>query len=444
MKRIVWIIVLLYSSLLWSNGWIKGSGRFVAQEGEKLGFIKQQLLYQATRDIITKELTNMHLDAELFWEKFDQAFIESFRPIEDNLKSKFKIEQQEDLSNLTARQRELYFKQLRHKKLVAQIRFGQLKKVLRSFVIKRMSHSASQSNIYHIRLMAKVNRKLLNKLYIKYTRELSGLLFKRLYLVTDFVMQDLAWPDIGVTDVSAFKSAVDRNWAKWLEGRLSQLVEQVVVSDPQLSSRVQRFYQEQGAADEEFKNGLMLKIDMQIRRREISTVFSRLKYQLRARLNLFDLESKKIIYFADIPLRDFSVELGDDFKVSSEVATAAYNFLIERFIKLSQFLQSYEQKKTKVLISVSKVKSVQDIFLLKQFLENMTINLGTQIEVAKYKVSEQQVNLVARMRSSIEQFTQLFLSLNQRELTPQIIMQTNVDGGKFNLTLQYRDITEKK
>ena len=79
------------------TGFIRGDGRFYAMEDDSLAFVKKQLLFNAFKDIISKELKNEGLSPNVFWEKFEEKFDESFEPVQESLTLKYGIEE-EDVS----------------------------------------------------------------------------------------------------------------------------------------------------------------------------------------------------------------------------------------------------------------------------------------------------------------------------------------------------------
>ena len=113
MVRLLVSLSLLISFSINAQEYVLGEGRFTATSDDSLGFVKKQVIHQGYLDVISKELESMGLNKELFWQKYNEKFTTSFEATENNLKEKFKIGTGEE----TQKQKEIFAKQLRYKKL---------------------------------------------------------------------------------------------------------------------------------------------------------------------------------------------------------------------------------------------------------------------------------------------------------------------------------------
>lgn len=461
MKIKIILFALLFVALgaQGKNNFLRGKGRYASHEGEKLTFIKQQLLYVATKEIIDQELASMKLDSKLFWDRYHMSFQERFAPIEEALKVKFKIVPSvvpvtnsvdtvtlpgaEQTKVLEAPLSPKYLKALRYKRLLLQSRFGSIRKVLSSFVVKRMSHSSKFTHVYHIDILGKVNRKQLNRLYRQFTRLESSHLYKTLFVRSDIRLVNLAWPDIGVEVVSEFKKVVNDYWAVWVKNKLEGMVENVVITDGSLNMRLDDNYKQSGVPgsviNPEFEGGMVLKASFTIRKESKNLIFKKLVYRITGHLNLVNLKTQKLVYFADIPSMNFSTELGGLHELSSNVATNLYKFPLTYFGKMAQKIHSHDSNILEVSLLVLDARSVTDLFLLKKHIENSGMALGLAGELKTYKISSGMAELQIRIGGSLERFNTFFNELNYKEVRPKLKLETSINDQSYEMKLVYQE-----
>src|SRR5688572_2944400 len=89
-KILVLLLTLFTLPALAQQDYTSGEGHFGAQEGDKPDFVKAQLLYEATKDVVTKEMAAMGFNHELFWQKYNERLNASLKILEDSLKTEKK------------------------------------------------------------------------------------------------------------------------------------------------------------------------------------------------------------------------------------------------------------------------------------------------------------------------------------------------------------------
>src|SRR5690606_31097163 len=130
-------------------------------------FIRSQLLFAATKDAINKELQNMGLNAQGFWQQLDQQFENSFSAVAEELRAKHGLDQE----NVSARSRKNYEQELRARKLTAKSHFGSLARAVSSYSIKNQSRSTQGNSTRYMTIQARIDRRALNSIYSDFMRE---------------------------------------------------------------------------------------------------------------------------------------------------------------------------------------------------------------------------------------------------------------------------------
>jgi hypothetical protein len=190
--RILLLLVIAVNSI--ASDTVQGEGRFNALPDDSLTFIKSQVIHQAFLDVLTKEITSMGLNSQLFWQKYDKQFQESFDPTIEVLKTKFKIGTDE----VTKQDKEKFEKNLRLQKLKSKKKYGTLSRVIQSYGIKRYTRSQQNPNARYVKLDARVNRVLLSKIYYNYVRGKQTSDYGSLFLNIKYNLKNCNYSDLGV------------------------------------------------------------------------------------------------------------------------------------------------------------------------------------------------------------------------------------------------------
>lgn len=226
------VLLLCMGQAVSANEYINGEGRFYAADDDSLAFVKNQLTANAFQDVISKELSQMGLDASLFWNKWNSRFEAYLQGTVDALKKKYGVEDE----SASAGKKNEYQKALRQKRLELHARYGDLSRVITSYSIKRMTRSTQVPNSRYMSLQAKVDRRLLNQIYFDFVRDGESRHFPTIYLTGKFTLEGGTWSDVGVGVEKDFTDVVLAHWKKWLSEHLSERVGAVVITDEDIEN----------------------------------------------------------------------------------------------------------------------------------------------------------------------------------------------------------------
>ena len=170
--KILLVFFILFATCLYGQSnrsqYINGEGHFTSEEGDSLNFIRNQLLSSAFKDILSKELKNLGLDADLFWLRYDQKFNQSFEPTKEKLEKQY-----------GAQKRKEFKKALRIKRRVAQRNYANIHRAIGQYSVKKTSRSPRFPKSHTISVQAKVNRSVLHRIYLNFTTEAKRNQFSR-------------------------------------------------------------------------------------------------------------------------------------------------------------------------------------------------------------------------------------------------------------------------
>tara|TARA_R110000868_G_scaffold80095_3_gene227777 strand:- start:7102 stop:8481 length:1380 start_codon:yes stop_codon:yes gene_type:complete len=403
-KTIVALILFFVTTTLSAQSTISGEGRFYAGDDDSLGFVKNQLHYQAVRDVISKELKNMGLDDKVFWQRYESKFGEYFQNIEKQLKEKYV-----DASGEVPKDKKVDFeKALRAKRLEAMSRYGRIQGVIASYSVKRMTRSPQnpQSRFYQIE--AKTDRRSVNELYIKFTSDEADRKYTTLFVTVDFALSHMTWTDTGVEVGSDFTDVVRDHWRKWLENKFAGQIDEIVFTDDTMQRQLREFLLlprdlefnqrlENGDSSlSRYGTGLWLKISMKmdklredelLKKREISVDGDVLMIELRTNRSIaqsnFDPEKKL-----------FHTEEAKSF--SSSLASMVYSKPLPAFEEARRAMREISMSKQDFHLKIASLTSIQDLLDVGILLTNKGVVHQARTEVVGFDGSKGVLNISFR------------------------------------------------
>ncbi|TDJ05650.1 MAG: hypothetical protein E2O68_06195, partial [Deltaproteobacteria bacterium] len=208
-KILISIFIFLFMASSQASDYISGQGRFYAADGDSIQFIKKQLLYNAFRNVINKDLKHQGLNDKRFWEIFDQKFEESFAEIKETLQTKYKIQEGEKID---PKVQEKYKKALRAKRLVLRTKFSSLGRAISSYAIKTITRSPKYPKSRFLSLQAKVDRKILNRIYFRFIKSGENKKFSSLIISPTLSLTNLTWDELGVEVKNDLTEVIYGHW----------------------------------------------------------------------------------------------------------------------------------------------------------------------------------------------------------------------------------------
>ncbi len=428
--------------------YIDGEGRFVSQDGDGLSFIKKQLLASAFRDILSKEFKTLGLDAEFFWSRYDQKFNESFEPVQEKLKEKYGIREGEKVSSAKRKQ---FKKVLRLRKKSFKARYGNLGRAISQYSIKRMTRSPQVPNARYIRVQAKVNRKILRQLYLRFTTENRDRAFHTLYLSADFKVENMAWNDMGVKVESDFTSVVLDHWKEKLTEGMKSQVERIVVVDEGVRSELNQHMKvskeillglvqeaeknlNSGIFDNNYTSSLWVKLNFVMSKMGEEPLLKKREYKIRGDIVLIDLADQKIVAYEDFASLEKNYTTSNAEKLSSNLASLVYRIPLEAMKEFPQKLASLPPQKSKVLLEVSPYRNIGDVLTFLKFVGEKGIVHQFSASLKGY--SKNKANVFLEFSGASQEAKKVLLSLNGKKISPNIFVKIPNLENPFMLGLE--------
>ena len=365
-----------------------GEGSFAPHAGDSTAFIKEQLEYQAFKNVISRELSAMNLDPQVFWQNHLSQFEDSFEPERKKLQENF------EQKNLSAKE---YQDALRTRRLSAMSRYGKLNQLIKSHLIKKRSRSSIAPYIRHLKMEATVDRKALARLYFKtIQRNNASQDYTRIYLSTEFQLQGENWTQVGVKKKSDFTETLKFHWKKWFEEHYKSVTEVIPVDAanweylknylriPHSETKAGHYDNSNAPAPRQFRDGLWVLVKIHLKKMEGSALAKKRSFQIEGNLIMIDLNTRKIALHKDFTPIKRSFAFTSPHKLSSELATMIWKLPLPVF----------KSKPSRTTLDVKRmglvfrdIDSIRELLQTRELLSNRGLRMGFNPRIAVYSGS---------------------------------------------------------
>ena len=396
---IVFRMAILFSFLLSTSvlATIRGEGRFRSQRGDSTAFIKNQLKYQAFKDVITRELYSMNLEPQTFWQNHYNKFESSFQSVRRKLKENF------EQKKLSAKE---YQDALRIQKLSAMARFGNLNRLIKSYSEKSYTRAPNAPHIRYLEIDATLDRRALARLYFKTTlSKQESQYYQRIYLSTEFQLQGKNWNALGVNKKSDLTETLEFHWKKWFEKNYPNMKEVVRVDavvweylknhlrSPHFEAQAGHYVNSNAPPPGRFQNGLWVLIKIHLKKMERMALSKKQTFHVQGNLVMIDLNTRKIVSHKDFfPVKQ-AYHFSTPHKLSSSLATLIWKLPLETF-RLKSARTNFEIKRIGLVIR--EIGSIQELLQVKELLINRGLGMGFNPLIATYSGSYGVIELAYR------------------------------------------------
>lgn len=374
---------MLSFNLFAQDAYEKGEGKFYSTDDDSLTFIKEELIHLGFQDVISKKLEASGLNKELFWEKYNTQLQAAFKVVEENLRKKFQMDEKPSPA-----QKESFVRELRQKKLVFKRRFGNLARVITSYSIDKTSRSAQNPKIRYIKLHAKVDEKLLTKIYYNYVQGKKTGDYGTLYIHVDYKLENANYTELGISNEGDFANVVNNAWLKdFARNKPGNIKNIEILQGQKLDSLMEylklpyeRMIQEIPA---EFVNSLYLKIDIDIKKVSADLDVNKYEFEFNGGLFLQDLQNLQILSSAnfDSDIKDFTLT-NKNSKLGNMIATFVYKIPMNAFREVNSSIKNIPPMTSIQRLALYDFQNIKSVYELMDTLKNKGIkySLNARLE----------------------------------------------------------------
>jgi hypothetical protein len=391
----------------------KGIGRYNERRGDSSTFVRKELFFLATKDVLSSELRSMNLSPQVFWSSFEEAFQRQYGE---------KIESwQQTASKMGQERGKLY---LRHKMATAKRSFKNLPNLLRTYSPGVVGRSPQNPDARFMSLSAQVDRRKLSNLYYSLnTGKPSSQGLGPLFLCIDFDIPPESWEGLGVSSAVEFRETLAARWKLWLQQGLSGQDPSIVIVEHKDFDKTVLTH---SSPEQLQQNLLWIDLKITITPRSSFKVLKSRKYLLSGGILVRRLLSSEISFHTELKDKTIETFLSSSSNQVSQLATEVYQYPISEFNELAQSIKVQSGPSTRVRLHVHNARDLSELDEIKAILSQHSLNLGARVELESFSPT-QSVFL-------IEHFGQ------ESDLLRAVTMLRNkkMKGGKI-LTFPYED-----
>ena len=422
MKGIILLILILCNLSLYAQELVVGEGVFISDDEDKLSFVKDQLIYNAYRDAISKEFVKIGYDSNLFWQKYQESFDTYFLGIEQVYNKKYKLDDTEVSEN----QKKLGRQLLRKRKLNEQKKFRRLDRLFKKwFIHKAMSRSVSNPSKRYLSIKAVVNRKALNKMYLSLTGRKEVASYERLFVGVVLNAQNFNWSDVGMESYDGLKDVLLKEWIKWFEKRNLKQIKTIEAAPNNLYVLVN----DQELIPETFQNSLFASIELSVKKTDGNPHLREFTIDYSGRVLLRNLLRNSVVDDFKIDPIKQSYKLIAPEEVKNRIANYLYRLPLGNFDKVAKISDNIDIKGKEFILTISQVPTLKYVFDLQKMLENRGVRYRLSSQVTQF--DGKMANLKLEYHGQDDAIDSLLEQLSSQRFGSKYMISLNKDTNEL-------------
>lgn len=392
------ILALFFSGAVYAQDFTKGKGEFLAEENDKLTFIKEQLIHEGIKDIISQDLQSMNLNHELFWTNYNEKLMNSLESYDSSLKSQYKIDE-----NPTEAQLSKYRSLLRDKRLKTRLNFIGMKSVVSSYVIKKISRSVQNPLYRIIRLEAKLNQDKLADLYYRVTKGEESSDFASLKIRSTFDLQAFGYSDIKVENRLDFTQVIEKSWIDWFEQNKPANVKEISILE--------------NGKNITDMNSILVDLLITIKLEEFKEESQFYHFAIGGSAYLKDVQANRTIKTFEFNSVQKKFNLSAGMNIGNILANSIYRAISGYFPVMKQSIKEFNHVSNTISLAVSGHGKLDKVY---EFIEMAHRQGGRySLSLSLNQLNKEKLTLFAFLNGGIEELRALLISMKGVKNIPQ-------------------------
>lgn len=382
MQIMTLILTLLFSSAILANDYIPGEGNFLAEEGDSVSFIKSQLLYEATKDVITKELTNMGLSPDLFWQKYNDKLNSSIEQMDSELKEEYKIGTEAEARGA----KEKYRKELRLKTLKKRRRFGNLESVVLSYSIKKQSRASHNPKSRFMKIDAKILPERLTEIYYRFVSGKRSSDYGKLFVQVKYRLKGITFSEMGIENENDFVSELSRNWVEAVAKQRPNNIANIEPLTDDLASKLEsiaNMNQEEMYRNipEVFVNSLLMTIYVDVIKKNLDLDHQKADIAYEGGIQLRDLQSGSIVWENSFNPGRQSFDYNNEKDIGQRVINYAYRMPLPNFRSMTLSIEKFSPVSLVKTVKLFNYQNIGQVNSLIRYIEQVGVQYALKAKV---------------------------------------------------------------
>ena len=430
MKRILFCLLLI-SFNAFSAKFLKGEGTFIAQDGDGYEFVKEQLIHEAIKSILTKELEALGLNSNLFWEKYNERLNSDNEKLEESLKLKFNITEGSSNSQVEA-----FKRSLRTKKYEKRKTYRKLDKMLSKYSIKKLSRSQKNPNYRTIRMEGTVNSALLTKEYYNLIRGKSQSDYGSLFIYPQFNLKGISYSEMGIENENDFEGEISKNWLKWFAANKPQNIANTELIDTEKEQILNDFLKVPSEntllqVPEVFSHSLLIEVEVNIEKVKYVKKMNTYYFEYGGEAFLRDLQSNLVIGTYKFSKEEKTYKLKEDSNLANLIANHVYQMARGSFHGMIKSVKELTPISTIQKIELSNFKSTSRVNDFINLVEERGVRYSAKL---RYNfLNKEKVSLLLYFDGTVIDVKTYFEGLRsaKKDLFFEVVESGNTLGIKF-------------
>ncbi len=436
MKRTLLIFLVMSLNTAFAANFTKGEGKFLSKDGDGHQFIKEQLIHEGIKSIVSKELDNLQLNKELFWNKYNEKLEERFLQIEENLKQAKQIDENTDPKKMATFQDQLRIKKLKFRK-----RFIKMHNMLPKYAIKKISRSPKNPKYRFIRMEGKVNTSLLTKVYYNLVRGKKRSDYGSLFIMTNYNLKRITYTDLGIENENDFEGEVTKNWLEWFSKNKPLNIANTEILDESKESKLTEYLKVPtesmlSSIPEVFVNSLLLDIEVIIEKKKYEKTTNTYHFEYSGYAYLKDLQTNLVLETYKFAKVKKNYRLGPDMSVANLVANHVYQMGKGYFPQIQGRIKDITPISTIQRLRLANYRNVKQLNSFIKLIRERGVKYSLQVKLDV--ISRDYAELILFYDGESNELKSLFSGLRsaKKDLSFDLIDTDNVLGIKFNSEIE--------
>ena len=436
MRRILFVLILANASLAMAASFTKGEGRFLTKDGDSHQFIKDQLIHEGIKSIVSKELEKLQLNKELFWSKYDEKLAERLSKIEEDYKITTKMDESADAKKMVRFKEQLRIKQLKYRR-----NFASLNNVLLKFSIKKISRSPRNPKYRIIRLEGQIDTNLLTKTYYNFVRGRRTSDYGSLFLNTQYTLSGISYSELGIDNENDFEGEVTRNWLDWFSKNKPMNIANTELLDEDKKNKLTEYFKlptEMMLTNipEVFVNSLLLDIEIIINKRNFDKKLNTYTFEYEGYAFLKDLQTNLVLSTYKFEKNVKSYRLTPELSIANIVANHVYHMAKGSFPKIEKKIKEITPVSTIQRVRLTEFQNIKQLNSFIDLIEERGVKYSLKVKLES--INKTNAELILFYDGDTEEVKTLFSTLRaaKKDLSFDLIDTDNVLGIKFNSVIE--------
>lgn len=420
--------LLLLISVVHAKDFTRGKGKFRAADEDSYDFIKKQLLHEAFKDIISKELTKMGLNKELFWQKYQEKLTLVYEDLDKRLKEKYKIDEKSK-----AKDKVRYLRELRRAKLVRERKYGGINTIIPRWVVKKISRSQNYPRNRYIQVEGEVNTAKLTKTYYRFVKGKKVSDYGSLYVRVHYNFDGISYSDLEIENEKDFDGVITGKWLEWFKANKPQNIANVVILDREREAKLKSYLslpseQMMDNIPEVFVNSLLLDLDITIENVNTDKNLRSFDFNYSGFAYLKNLQSNIVINSYKLNKESKNYRLSPDANLANILANHVYRMAKGYFPRMAKDIKSLNPISTIQRVSFYNFPSISEVNSLLEVIQTRGVKYSLKTEVES--IAKDKADVIFYYDGEIGEIKGLIQSLKpaKKDLSIELV-ETNGDLG---------------